>query len=108
MNWRPISLINTDAKVFTRILNNQIATCVDSIITSSQYGFLHGRFIADNGLLMKLRMTHDQSSDSSVICLLFDQEKAYDRVHPEYLRLIMLQLFFRVSLQLNINGHLTQ
>ncbi|KAG2192693.1 hypothetical protein INT47_013195 [Mucor saturninus] len=120
-NWRPISLINTDAKVFTRILTNRIVNCVDSIITPFQSGFLHGRFIADNGLLMKLLMAHARSSDSSAICLLLDQEKAYDRVHPEYLRRVMLhfgfpigitscisRLFFSTSLQLNINGHLTE
>lgn len=32
-NWRPISLINTDAKVFTRILNSRIILCADTLIT---------------------------------------------------------------------------
>lgn len=119
-NWRPISLINTDAKVFTRLLNSRIVHCADDLITPLQSGFLHGRFIADNGLLMKMVMAHARSSDSKAIGLLLDQEKAYDRVHPEYLRRVLQHfrfpvgiircisnLFFQTNLQLNINGHLS-
>lgn len=120
-NWRPISLINTDAKVFTRLLNLRLVRCADDLITPMQSGFLHDRFIADNGLLIKLIMAHARSSDSSAIGLLLDQEKAYDRVHPEYLNRVLKHfgfpagtiqcisnLFFKTNLRLNINGHLSQ
>ncbi|KAG1464687.1 hypothetical protein G6F57_013533 [Rhizopus arrhizus] len=53
-NWHPISLINTDAKVFTRILSARLISCVDDLIIPYQSGFPRDRFIADNGLLMKL------------------------------------------------------
>jgi len=52
--------------------------------------------------------------------ILLDQEKAYDRVHPTYLRAVMdtmdfpkaftdsiFSLFFSTKIQLNINGYLT-
>ncbi|KAG2228473.1 hypothetical protein INT48_003130, partial [Thamnidium elegans] len=120
-NWRPISLINTDAKVFTRILNTRIVVCADTLVTPLQSGFLHNRFIADNGLMMKLIMDYASSSGSTAIGLLLDQEKAYDRVHPEYLRRVLgqfgfptstitciMNLFFKTNLQININGHLSQ
>ncbi|KAG0755660.1 hypothetical protein G6F62_008320 [Rhizopus arrhizus] len=119
-NWRPISLINTDAKVFTRILNSRIILCADTLITPFQSGFVQGRFIADNGLLMKLVMEHARLSNSSAIGLLIDQEKAYDRIHPDYLRQVLQRfafpdsiinsissLFFSTELQLNINGFLS-
>ncbi|KAG1612140.1 hypothetical protein G6F45_013003 [Rhizopus arrhizus] len=78
-NWRPISLINTDAKVFTRILIARIINLAKSLITPFQSGFVRGRFIADNGLLMKLVMDHARNSHSQSIGLMLDQEKAYDR-----------------------------
>lgn len=119
-NFRPISLINTDAKVFTRILSNRMISTASSIITPYQTGFVRGRFIADNGLLMKLIMEHAVISGSTSIGLLLDQEKAYDRVHPEYLRAVLLRfgyplslvncidkLFFGNQLHINVNGFIS-
>ncbi|KAG1592700.1 hypothetical protein G6F47_009347 [Rhizopus delemar] len=119
-NWRPISLINTDAKVFTRILSAKIISCVDDLITPYKSGFLRHRFIADNGLLMKLVMDYAKSTNSKALGLLLDQEKAYDRVHPDYLQKVLthfgfspsfiqsvLDLFFGTQLLLNINGFLS-
>ncbi|KAG1040349.1 hypothetical protein G6F43_012298 [Rhizopus delemar] len=120
LNWRPISLINTDAKVFTRILSARIISCVDDLITPYQWGFLRHLFIADNGLLMKLVMDYAKCTNSKALGLLLDQEKAYDRVHPNYLQKVIthfgfppsfvqsvLGLFFGTQLRLNINGFLS-
>ena len=59
-------------------------------------------------------------TDSKTIALLLDQEKAYDRVHPEYLARAMAtfkisssiihsitHLFFSTQIQVNINGHVS-
>lgn len=53
-NYRLISLICTDAKVLTRIINARPTSIATKLITPYQTGFLQNRFIADNGLLMKL------------------------------------------------------
>jgi hypothetical protein len=37
-----------------------------------------------------------------LFAVLLDQEKAYDRVHPEYLRLVMLHMGFPPSLVMSI------
>ncbi|KAG1453072.1 hypothetical protein G6F56_007662 [Rhizopus delemar] len=89
-NWRPISLINTDAKVYTRLLNARLLPAVSNLITPYQTGFMRGRFIADNGLLMKLIMDHCSHIKSSAVGQLLDQEKAYNRVHPGYLRQVLV------------------
>ncbi|KAG1435288.1 hypothetical protein G6F55_014371 [Rhizopus delemar] len=65
-------------------------------------------------------MEHARLSNSSAIGLLLDQEKAYDRIHPDYLRQVLQRfafpdsiinsissLFFSTELQLNINGFLS-
>lgn len=32
-NWRPVSLINTDAKVFTLLRDSRIVHCADDLVT---------------------------------------------------------------------------
>ncbi|KAG1472167.1 hypothetical protein G6F56_001704 [Rhizopus delemar] len=77
---------------------------------------MRGRFIADNRLLMKLTMDHCSQTCSEAVGLLLDQEKAYDRVHPDYLQQVLervsipstfvhlvCSLFFGTRFQININ-----
>jgi hypothetical protein len=69
---------------------------------------------------MKLVMDHCSNIDSSAVGLLLDQEKAYDRVHPHYLRQVLTRigiqdsfvdsicrLFFGTCLRVNVNGFLS-
>ncbi|KAG1471676.1 hypothetical protein G6F56_001984 [Rhizopus delemar] len=89
---------------------------LSDLITPFQTGFMRGRFIADNDLLMKLIMDHCSRIDSSAVGILLDQEKAYDRIHPEYVRQVLVlieippafvnsisNLFFGTYLQINDN-----
>ena len=119
-NWRPLSLICCDAKIFTRLLNLRLMPLMNKIICPQQSGFMPGRFIGENGMILhntKL-IANQQSSDT--IALLLDQEKAYDRLHPEYLRAVMhkfnlptnvihslLTLLFSTQIHININGHIS-
>ncbi|CAO3600825.1 unnamed protein product [Absidia cylindrospora] len=119
-NWRPISLINCDAKIFTRLLTQRLAPILNTMINVHQTGFLPGRFIAENGLALQLLLEQAQLGGHKGIGLLLDQEKAYDRVHPLYLQKTMLamgfppafvhsiqSLFFGNKVQININGYFT-
>ncbi|KAG1469191.1 hypothetical protein G6F56_003395 [Rhizopus delemar] len=119
-NWRPISLINTDAKVFTRLLNGRLMPHMNRLISPSQLGFMPGRFIGENGKLLHVTMAHAEATSSTAIGLLLDQEKAFDRIHPDYLRCAMkafgipevlidslTKLFFSTSIRININGNIS-
>jgi hypothetical protein len=120
-NWRPISLINCDAKIFTRIMNSRIRKVIDKLINRCQTGFMPNRLIAENGLLLNIVMEHARQTNRTDIALLLDQEKAYDRVHPTYLRSVLVafgfppisidsfvHLFFNNRVRININGHFTE
>ncbi|OBZ81852.1 Transposon TX1 uncharacterized protein [Choanephora cucurbitarum] len=120
-NWRPISLINCDSKIFTRILNSRIKYLSTTIITPFQTGFMPGRFIATNGLLVNMVMEHARRTHRDDIVVLLDQEKAYDRVHPSYLRRTLLHMNFPLSLvdclmrlffgnrvKINVNGNFSE
>lgn len=119
-NWRPISLINTDAKIFTRILNARLMTHLCDGISTMQMGFMKGRFIGDHGMTMNCiqAIATDRTLDTVGLCL--DQEKAYDRIHFDYLRATMeafnipstaidsiITLFSNTSIRTNMNGFIT-
>jgi hypothetical protein len=66
-NWRPISLINCDAKIFTRIINSRLRHVVTKLIQGCQTGFMANRFIADNELLLNIAMEHARQEGRSDI-----------------------------------------
>jgi hypothetical protein len=120
-NWRPLSLINSDAKIFTKLLANRFNKVLPGLINPHQTGFMPHRLISDNGWLNQLLMSHLRSVSPELpqVAVLLDQEKAYDRVHPEYLRLVLLRfgfpaslvsslssLFFGTQISVSINGWL--
>lgn len=119
-NWRPISLICADAKIFTRLLATRMKYLIPQMVDKHQTGFMPERFIADNGVTTRLIMDIAQRFKLPGIALLLDQEKAYDRVHPKYLQACLEHfgfpsslihciqtLFFGTSLCINVNGFLS-
>ena len=44
-NWRPISLTNVDAKIALKVIAARIIPVLPDIITSTQTGYVEGRFI---------------------------------------------------------------
>lgn len=89
-NWRPISLINTDVKVYARLINNRLMSYFQNLISDNKLGFMSGRFIGEHGQLLqntKIIAYHNIASTS--IALLLDQKKSYDRIHPDYLEAVM-------------------
>ena len=47
-NWRPITLLNTDYKIASKVLVKRIESVVPSIIHPDQTGFMKGRYIGQN------------------------------------------------------------
>lgn len=76
-NWRPISLICADAKLFTRLMASRIAPFMDTLINPYQACFMRQRFIADNGVAVRLAMDLARQHKLPGIGPLLDQEKAY-------------------------------
>jgi hypothetical protein len=120
-NWRPLSLINSDAKIFTKILSNRLNTMLPKLINQYQTGFMPGRLIANNGWALQTMMAHARNIDpnGTTAGVLLDQEKAYDRIHPEYLAKVLMKfgfpeafiktitaMFFQTKVHIAINGYL--
>ena len=84
-NWRPISLLNTDYKLLSKVFAERLKKVLKEIIHSDQKGCIPGRYIGENiRLIDDILFEIENQSPESVIMQL-DQEKAFDRVEWKWL-----------------------
>ena len=79
-NWRPISLLNTDLKIFAKIIANRIQKVIEQFIHESQTGFMKNRLMAENIVRLLSIIDHCQNQDRSGLVISFDFMKAFDKV----------------------------
>ena len=118
-NYRPISLINVDVKIITKVLTTRLRTVLPSILHHSQTA-VDGRRI-DNTVHMLRDLIHLANTQNTPACFLFlDQEKAFDRVDHSFLYRTMAtfgigdtfinwikMLYSNATTKVKINGFLT-
>jgi len=84
-NYRPLTMLNADYKIFLKSLANKLAHVAPNVIHENQAGFVPGRSIAEQVRLteMILHYVKEQDEDGAIVAL--DQEKAYDKIAHDYL-----------------------
>lgn len=84
-SFRPISLINVDAKILAKILARRLEPLLQSLVKPDQTGFIKGRNSFNNirRLLNILQLSSENNLDGIVVSL--DSLKAFDRVEWPYL-----------------------
>ena len=90
-NWRPISLLNCDRKLFARILVTRLQNQVGSVIHESQTGFVKRRLIQDNTMMVQQILDHHRTTGEDGAMVFLDQEKAYDKVDRRYLEKCLIK-----------------
>lgn len=84
-NFRPITLLNSDYKIFTHAYVNRLKKGIHNLINESQSGFLKGRSIHNNiRLVMDLVEYCDLIEDDGFI-LFLDFKKAFDMIEHTFI-----------------------
>ena len=93
-DFRPISLVQSFAKIFTKLLANRLAGRLHDLVSLNQSAFIKGCFIQDNFMLVQqtARFLHKQK-DASLLFKL-DISKAFDSVSWPFLLEVLRHLGF--------------
>ena len=84
-NWRPVSIICCDYKILTRALSLRLRTVLPDILDIDQSYCVPGRHIIDNVRFISDATCYDNQENISLAIVSLDQEKAFDRIHHNYL-----------------------
>ncbi|KAL9989282.1 hypothetical protein ACROYT_G003815 [Oculina patagonica] len=84
-NLRPISLLNVDYKILTKVLANRLEKVLPKIINPDQTGYVKGRYIGENIRLIQDLMFHLDKENSPGIAVFVDFRKAFDTIEWNYL-----------------------
>ena len=111
-NYRPITLLNTDYKLFTKALSLQLIESIKQMVHQDQAGFIPGRSIFDHIRLTKIMTKYAEVTERNGAVIALDQEKAYDKITHQYLwktleAFNMPQLFIKTVKSLYANAHTT-
>ena len=119
--WRPITLLNLDYKILTKILASRLKHAMDYILNPNQSSGVKERDILDNILNLKNLLEYTKVKNLQAAFISLDNEKAFDRIEinnmlkvlekykfPEYyLRWIKI-IYNDITSQVMVYGKLTE
>ena len=85
-NWRPITLLNCDYKIFAKAIANLIVKVLISVINSDQTGFLKGRFIGENIRIIEDIINFTDCASKQGLLLFLDFQKAFDSLEWSFIK----------------------
>uniref|UniRef100_A0A670K4W9 Reverse transcriptase domain-containing protein n=1 Tax=Podarcis muralis TaxID=64176 RepID=A0A670K4W9_PODMU len=86
-NYRPISLLNVDYKIFADILASRLKKVLNEVIHKDQAGFLPGRHLSDNtrNIIDVLELLQTNMNTKAVL-IFIDAEKAFDNISWKFMK----------------------
>ena len=93
-SWHPLTILNTDNKIYMKVLANRLQKALPYIIHHLQMGFMKQRHLAEN--LLKINEIMQACDDEKINALLvsFDFYKAFDTVSWNSLFHVMEKFHF--------------
>jgi len=93
-NKRPISLLNVDYKILSKVLANRLKAVIGLVVHTDQSCGIPGRSISDSVCLLRDIAAYVNDKDLPCVFLALDQEKAFDRVDHDFMVSILERLGF--------------
>ena len=84
-NWRPISLLNVDYKIISKVITNRLRKIMPDVIGEDQSCGVTRRNIQDNLMIIRDAIYYINNEDREGAILSIDQEKAFDRIEWKYM-----------------------
>ena len=119
-NWRPVTLLNFDSKLFSKVLALRMSRVLEGVIHPDQTCAVPGRKITDSLVLIRDTICYARDRKVPLIVLNLDFEKAFDRVSHQYLFRVLRKVGFPdriiawvgllyrdITSKILVNGHLT-
>uniref|UniRef100_A0A803SRX2 Reverse transcriptase domain-containing protein n=1 Tax=Anolis carolinensis TaxID=28377 RepID=A0A803SRX2_ANOCA len=104
-NYRPITLLNTDYKIFASILANRFKGFLKEWVKDDQNGFLPNRSIKDNmRVILDTLEFYETHHQRELALLSIDAEKAFDKVNWEFFKALFKEIDIGHQFQNAINA----
>ena len=84
-NWRPISLLNTDLKILSRVLTTRLDKVIQRLTSPEQLAFIKGKNIAEGTRLIEYALSYCHKKSEPGVIMTIDFAKAFDSVSHKYL-----------------------
>ena len=86
-NWRPISLVNVDAKIMSKVIATRIKNVLPSIIHHNQTGFMKDRYMYIGETVRSIFDIMDFTVDENIpgLLIFIDFQKAFDSLEWNFL-----------------------
>ena len=93
-NWRPISLLNVDLKIFSKAVASRLRACLDTIISFEQCAYVEGRFISQNGRLIYNILEACELFGVERYLVTVDIQNAFDSINHCFLQSVLKRYGF--------------
>ena len=84
-NWRPISLVNVDAKIISKVIATRIKNILPHIIHCNQSGYVKDRYIGETIRSIFDIMDFTEKNNIPGLLIFIDFQKAFDSLEWNFL-----------------------
>ena len=92
-NWRPISLLNVDIKLISKVLASRLKSVISTIVNENQVAYVNNSFI-ESGRLISGVLENTNSLNIEGLLMTVDIEKAFDSINHSFLICVLKKVGF--------------